>query len=349
MPKDQASLLFTRFEIRGVKLRNRIILPPMCQWQAGDDGVVRPFHLAHYGQCATGGAGMIIVEATAVERRARIRGQDLGLWSDDHVEGMSGLAGVMAEYGAVPAIQLGHAGRKAYRDGTRAVAPSAIAFSEKHEVPDEMTHEDMDTVRQSFVAAAVRAEKAGFRALELHGAHGYLLNQFLSPVSNRRSDEFGGSPEGRLRFPLSVVAAVRQAIKPSTVLMVRVSAVEYTPEGYTLDDMIGMCKDFKHVGVDIVHVSSGGSVSTAPPTWPGYQLGFARAIRNAVGIPVIGVGLVNTPDLAEFAVREGFCDLIAIGREMLRNPNFPLHAARQLGAALPFKRGLRRALERAFK
>jgi NADPH2 dehydrogenase len=349
MAETPAALLFAPLDVKGARIRNRIVVPPMCQWQAADDGVVRPYHLAHYGQFAIGGAGMIIVEATAVERRARIRGEDLGLWSDDHIKGMSELAGVMVEYGALPAIQLGHAGRKAYRGGTRAVAPSAVAFSESYEAPDEMTHGDIDTVRQSFVDAAVRAEKAGFRALELHGAHGYLLHQFLSPISNRRSDEFGGSAEGRLRFPLSVAGAVRRAIKQSTVLMIRVSAVEYSPDGYTLDDMIGMCRAFKQAGVDIVHVSSGGSVSVAPPSWPGYQLGFARAIRDAVEMPVIGVGLVNTPDLAEFALREGFCDLVAVGREMLRNPNFPLRAAAQLGAALPIREDLKLVLERAFK
>ncbi len=349
MAESPQSLLFTPFEVKGLVLRNRIVLPPMCQWQAHEDGIVRPYHIAHYGQVAIGGTGMIIVEATAVEKRARIRGEDLGLWSDDQVKGMSDLVSVMVEYGAVPAIQLGHAGRKAYRRGTRAVAPSAIAFSERYKVPDEMTHKDIEDVRTSFVNAAVRAEKAGFRALELHAAHGYLLNQFLSPISNRRSDEFGGSMEARLRFPLSVVSAVRSAIKDETVLIIRVSAVEYSDEGYALDDMVSMCRAFKDAGVDIIHVSSGGSVSVTPPTWPGYQLGFARTIRHATGIPVIGVGLVTTADLAELALREGYCDLIAIGREMLRNPNFPLHAAVQFGDALPIKESLERVYDRAMK
>lgn len=337
----EPSMLFRPFEFRQVFLRNRIVMPPMCQWLSTPEGHVGEYHIVHYGQRAVAGVGMIIVEATAVEARGRITGRDLGIWSDEQVVGLGRLASVISEFGAVPAIQLGHAGRKAWKDGPGVIGPSAVAFSDQYPVPTEMSRQDIDDVVDSFASAARRAVGAGFKVLELHAAHGYLLHQFLSPLSNRRTDEYGGSFENRLRFPLSVVRAVRQAIPDSIGLMVRVSAVEYDPRGYSLQDMVSICRAFKEAGADIIHVSSGGSIPLSPPSWPGYQLEFARTIREGARMPVIGVGKLEAPELAEFALRSGFCDLVAVGREMLRDPNWPSRAALTLGHQVPVVEPLR--------
>ena len=330
------SLLFSPYKLRGTTFKNRIVLPPMCQWLSDAQGAVLPYHLAHYGQRAIAGTAMIIVEAPAVEERGRISGRDLGLWSDKHVEGMSRLAETIAEFGCVPGIQLGHAGRKAWIDGPRAVAPSAVQFSHEHQLPEAMSMHDIEQAAHAFRDAAVRASDAGFRLLEMHAAHGYLIHQFLSPISNKRTDEFGGSTENRLRFALMVAREIRSAVPPEVLLAARVSATEYHEEGYSMDEMTLMCRQLVEAGCDIIHVSSGGSVSTAPSQWPGYQLGYAAKIRSALlDVPVIGVGRLESAELAEFALREGFCDFVAVGREMLRNPNWPSHAALRLSAKVP--------------
>lgn len=346
------SVMFSPYSIRGVQFKNRIVLPPMCQWLSTAKGDVCDYHIAHYGQRAIAGTGLIIVEATAVEERARISGRDLGLWSDDHVRGLTSLAKAISEFGSVPGIQLGHAGRKAWKDGPGAIAPSALAFSEKYDVPAEMSAEDIETVVRSFRAAAARAVRAGFKVLEIHAAHGYLLHQFLSPLSNKRTDEFGGTLDNRLKFPLMVTRAIRSSIPDSVVLMPRVSATEYHEKGYSLDEMAYMCAAFVNSGADMVHVSSGGSVPVAPRQWPGYQLGLAKAIkqelsRSGADIPVIGVGRLDAPELAEFALREAYCDFIAVGREMLRDPNWPSRAAIRLGEASPVVETLRQHFEPA--
>jgi NADPH2 dehydrogenase len=327
--------MFQPFTVRGLVVKNRIVLPPMCQWVATPEGMATPYHTSHYGARAIGGTGMIIVEATAVEERGRISRHDLGAWSDEHLESLSGIARVISQFGTVPAVQLGHSGRKSRPEVGAGVAPSAVRFSDDYPIPEALSRDGIETVVRAFVDAARRAASAGFRAVELHSAHGYLLHQFLSAISNNRCDEYGGSLANRMRFPVTVAREVRKALPDDALLIVRVSAREYHPQGFTLDDMVEICTAHRDAGVDIIHVSSGGSTTVSPPQWPGYQLGFARAIRERVRVPTIGVGRLDVPELAEFALREGFCDLVAVGRAQLRDPNWPSRAALALGDQVP--------------
>lgn len=326
--------LFDPFELKGLQVRNRIVMSPMCQYQANGDGSVADWHYVHYGSRAVGGVGLVMVEASGVESRGRITSRDIGIFSDDHIPGLKRIVDFCHTYGAKAAIQLAHAGRKSEVAEEPNVAPSPIPFSEKYRVPKELTAEEIQQIVEAFGQAARRAVEAGFDAVEIHGAHGYLINEFLSPITNKRTDEYGGSPANRLRFALEVIRRVKRELPPGMPLLMRVSAYEYSPEGYTVDDMVGMVRQFKEAGVDMMDVSSGGNVPVAPEPYPGYQLAFAERIRKEAEIPVIAVGRMESPQLAEQAVQSGRTDLVAVGRGLLRDPHWAKTAALALGAEM---------------
>jgi NADPH2 dehydrogenase len=326
--------LFDQITVRGETFKNRIMVSPMCQYQAEQNGFVNQWHKVHYGSLALGGAGLVMIEATAVEPRGRISDRDLGLWDDAHIDGLREIVEFAHQWGAKIGIQLAHAGRKADLDG-EIVAPSAIRFSDRYQVPRELTVEELDQLVVKFHEAAKRAVRAGFDVVEIHAAHGYLLHQFLSPISNQRSDNFGGTRENRLRFPLKVVQAVRKAVPDSMPVFIRVSGSEYAEKGYTMDDMIFYCKAFHAAGADLIDVSSGGNLPIRPPKeYAGYQVPFAEAIRRGTGAPVAAVGMLDDPVLADSVIQEERADMVAIARGFLRDKHWALNAARQLKQAV---------------
>ncbi len=337
--------LFEPLTLRGVTLRNRIGVSPMCQYSA-DDGLANTWHLVHLGSRAVGGAGLIIAEATAVQAHGRISPQDLGIWQDAHVEALRPITQFLVEHGAVPGIQLAHAGRKANTarpwegggplptppTGWPIVGPSAIPFREGYPTPHALTLDEITTLVHDFGAAASRAVAAGFQLIEIHAAHGYLLHSFYSPISNQRTDAYGGSFANRIRLLIEVVREVRRMLPDDIVLSVRVSSTDWVEGGWTLDETIELASSLKRAGVDLVDCSSGGSVATAQvPTAPGYQVPFAQAVRRDVGIATAAVGLITTAEQAEQIVANGQADVVLLGRELLRDPYWPLHAAQQLG------------------
>jgi 2,4-dienoyl-CoA reductase-like NADH-dependent reductase (Old Yellow Enzyme family) len=351
------SQLFTPIRLRGVEAKNRIAVSPMCQYSARD-GHVTDWHLVHLGKFAQGGAGIVFTEATAVESRGRITHGDTGIWDDAHIPGLSRIASFIKEQKALPAIQIAHAGRKAsmarpwYGNGPLTpadlergdrpwpiVAPSAKPLDRGYAAPRAFSAEDFAAVKKAFADAARRAQAAGFEVLEVHAAHGYLLHSFLSPIANERSDEYGGARENRMRFPLEVVRAVRDAWPQDKPLFVRVSSIDDVEGGWSLEDTLALAKKLKEAGVDVVDCSSGGIAGSATaatrtllPRVPGFQLPFAEAIRKEAKLATMAVGLILTAEQAEEALRAGRADLIAVGREALYDPNWPLHAAQALGA-----------------
>lgn len=344
--------LFTPLTLRSVTLRNRIGVSPMCQYSA-EGGFANDWHLVHLGSRALGGAGLVIVEATAVTPEGRITPGDLGLWDDRHVEKLRPIARFIEEQGAVPAIQLGHAGRKASTrrpwegggpilpdepGGWQTVAPSPVPFAEGYPAPRALSLDEIRSVVEAFAAAARRALDAGFKIVEIHGAHGYLIHQFLSPVSNRRNDAYGGSFEGRIRLLVEVVEAVRAVWPAELPLFVRLSATDWLSEGgWDLDQTVDLAKVLAARGVDLIDASSGGNVADAQiPLAPGYQVPFAERIRKEAGIATSAVGLITEPAQAEAILAEEKADLILLARELLRNPYWPLWAAKELGAPLPY-------------
>lgn len=344
------SALFSPLKLRETVFRNRIFVSPMCQYSARD-GFPTSWHPVHLGARAVGGAGLVMVEATAVSPEGRISAQDLGIWSDAHGEALKPLAAVIAEHGAVPAIQLAHAGRKASvappweggqpvpveRGGYRAVAPSAVAFSDKFPVPKELSLAEIEALPGLFAAAAVRALNAGFEVVEVHAAHGYLLHTFLSPLANHRRDAYGQSFENRARLPLAVVEAVRKVWPAEKPLFVRISATDWYEGGFTLEESLRFSRELKQLGVDLVDCSSGGMHPQAQiPTHAGYQVPFAEAIRRQVEIATGAVGLITTPEQAEGILLEGKADVVLLGRAMLRDPYWPLHAAKALSVSVPW-------------
>ena len=338
------SQLFTALKIGDVTFRNRVFVSPMCQYSS-DGGMPNDWHLVHLGSRAVGGAGMVMVEATAVSPEGRISAGDLGIWSDAHADAFKGITRFITAQGAVPAIQLAHAGRKASSDvpwlggkplaaeagGWTTVAPSAVPFAEGYPLPRELSVADMDGVMADFVAAAQRALNAGFQCLELHMAHGYLLNEFLSPLANQRGDEFGGSLENRMRLPLRVATAVRE-VWPSTLpLLVRISATDWVEGGWDLAQSVELSRRLKAIGVDMIDCSSGGMVANAAiPAGPGFQTPFAERIRHEAGIATGAVGLITAAEQAEHILRTGQADAVFLARELLRDPYWPLHAAAAL-------------------
>jgi len=345
LPQQSIPLLFQPFQLRDIQLRNRIMVAPMCQYSSVD-GFANDWHFVHLGGFAIGGAALVMTEATAVEPRGRISPQDLGIYKDEHIEGLSRITRFLKEQGAVPAIQLAHAGRKAstYRPwapeygavpegqgGWQPIAPSAEAFSADHAYPHELTREEITEIVQAFQKGAQRALAAGFEVLELHGAHGYLIHEFLSPLSNHRTDEYGGSLENRMRFLLEVVDATRAIMPERLPLLVRLSATDWTENGLTVEETAQISKALKHHGVDLVDVSSGGNVATAKiPTAPGYQVPLSEHVRREAGIPTAAVGLITEPEQANEILVQEQADIIALGRVLLRDPHWPLRAAHAL-------------------
>jgi 2,4-dienoyl-CoA reductase-like NADH-dependent reductase (Old Yellow Enzyme family) len=320
----------------------------MCMYTAGDDGLATDWHLAHYLTRAMGGAGLVILEATAVEPRGRISRNDLGLWDDAQIQPLRRIVHQVQAEGAAIGVQLAHAGRKAWSadrgHGPEApVAPSAQPFDDGWRTPTELSKEEIDDVVASWKAAARRAVATGFDLVEIHSAHGYLNHQFLSPLSNRRSDEYGGSLENRMRCLLRVVEAVREVWTQDKPLFVRVSATDWVEGGLTPDDIVVVARELEARGVDLIHCSSGGSVPAAPPTGPGFQVPFAEKVRREAKVATAAVGLITAPELADEIVRNGRADLVALGRELLRHPHWPLDAAPVLGHDIDWPRQYRRA------
>ncbi len=341
--------LFSPLTLRSVTLRNRIVLSPMCQYSAGEDGQATDWHRVHYGARAIGGVGLILLEATAVEARGRISRADLGLWEDAQIEPLIPLVRFCREQGAVMGVQLAHAGRKAWSahrgvGPATPVGPSPLPHDEGWVVPHALDLEEIEGIVAAFAAAARRALAAGFDVVEVHAAHGYLLNQFLSPLANRRDDDYGGPLRNRARLLLRAVEAVRAVWPEERPLFVRISATDWAEGGVTVEDQVQVARWLKGRGVDLVDCSSGG-IGQPPPdrVGPGYQVPFAERIRREAEIPTMAVGLITTPELADEIVRNGRADLVALGRELLRHPHWPLDAAHALGCPFPWPRQYRRA------
>lgn len=319
--------LFSPYTVKGVTIKNRIVMSPMCMYSSDESGKVKNWHLTHYTTRAVGQVGLIMVEATAVSSEGRISPRDLGIWSDEHIDGLKNIVSLSKEHGAKVAIQLAHAGRKAELE-EEILAPSAIAFDESYKTPKEMTKEDIQNKIQNFKEGARRAKEAGFDIIEIHGAHGYLINEFLSPISNKREDEYGGSAQNRYRFLKEVIEAVKE--EWNGPLFVRVSAFDYLDEGLTADDYVPFAKWMKEQGVDLIDVSS-GAVAPAPITaYPGYQVQFADQIKNEANIDTGAVGLITNGFQAEEILRNNRADLVFLARELLRDPYWPRTAAKEL-------------------
>ena len=341
--------LFDPLPLRSLTLANRIAVSPMCQYACGD-GSATDWHLVHLGSRAAGGAGLVFTEATAVTAAGRISPQDLGIWQDAHVEPLARITRFIHAQGAHAGIQLAHAGRKASTwrpwDGQGAVpasaggwsevvAPSALPFAPDYPAPRALDEPGIAAVVRAFAAAARRASAAGFHVIEIHAAHGYLLHQFLSPLSNRRSDRYGGSFENRTRLAREVVSAVRAAWPDALPLFVRISATDWAEGGWDLEQSVELARELKRLGVDLVDCSSGGTVPGAKiPMGPGYQTPFAERIRREAGIATGAVGMITQPAQAAHSVRTGQADLVILARAMLRDPYWPLRAARELGQAV---------------
>ena len=337
--------LFSSFRLRSVEFRNRLGVSPMCEYSS-EDGFANDWHLVHLGARAQGGAGLVMTEASAVTPEGRISMSDLGIWKDAHIEKLTQIVRFIHSQGARAGIQLAHAGRKASMTapfgGERLltveegrwepVAPSAVAFSPNYAVPKALDEAEIEGVVQAFANAAKRAEEAGFDFIEIHGAHGYLLHEFLSPLANQRTDKYGGSPENRVRVPLEVVDAVRAAWPEHLPLFVRISATDWADGGWTPDDSVELARRLCDHHVDLVDVSSGGMVPNAKiPAGPGFQVPFAERIRKEAGIPTAAVGLITDPLQANGVIASGQADIVLLAREMLRDPYFPLHASAALG------------------
>lgn len=338
--------LFDPLTIRGVTFPNRVFVSPMCEYSS-TDGFANDWHLVHLGSRAVGGAGLVLTEATAVTPEGRISPEDLGIWKDEHVEMLARIVRFVHEQGSVAGTQLAHAGRKAstYRpwSGNGAVpesaggwanvlAPSATAFADNYPAPREMSKADIAAVVQAFADAASRALTAGIRVIEIHAAHGYLIHEFLSPLSNSRRDEYGGSFENRTRLLREIAVAIRRVWPEQLPLFTRISATDWTDGGWDLEQSVETARQLKTAGVDFIDCSSGGNVAAAKiPLGPGYQTPFAERIRRDAGILTGAVGLITSPAQAEHIVGSGQADAVLIAREFLRDPYFPMRAARELG------------------
>jgi len=337
--------VFSPLKLRSVELKNRIVVSPMCQYSS-EDGFASDWHLVHLGSKALGGSGLVFTEATAVSPDGRITPGDLGIWKDEHIPFLKRITTFIEASGSVPGMQLAHAGRKSSMQvswkggepllpengGWETIAPSAIAFKEGDLVPSEMTPELIQRVITDFEQAAKRALAAGFKVIELHGAHGYLLHEFLSPISNKRTDDYGGSFENRIRFLLEITERVRAVWPEELPLFVRISATDWTEGSWSDDDSVALAIILKTKGVDLIDCSTGGNVSGVRiPLIPMYQVPFAEKVKREAGIATGAVGLITTSGQAETIVAEGKADLVFLAREILRDPNFPLRAAHELG------------------
>ncbi|BAZ21231.1 flavin oxidoreductase/NADH oxidase [Kalymmatonema gypsitolerans NIES-4073] len=338
--------LFEPLTIRAVTFRNRIAVAPMCQYSS-TDGYANDWHLVHLASRAVGGAGLVITEAAAVEPRGRISPQDLGIWSDAHIEPLAKTVELIHNLGSIAGIQLAHAGRKASTappwEGGKVVdesaggwrpvvSSSAIAFTENHPVPEALNSEGIAQIIHAFVQAAKRSVEAGFKVIEIHAAHGYLLHQFLSPLSNHREDEYGGSFENRTRLLREVVRGVREVLPEGYPLWVRISATDWAENGWDIEQSIALADKLKNLSVDLIDTSSGGTLPKVNiPYGPGYQTQFASRIRNEANILTGAVGLITSPEQADHIIRTGQADVVLLARELLRNPYWPSYAAKTLG------------------
>lgn len=338
--------LFSPIKLREVTVKNRIFVSPMCQYSAVD-GMPNTWHLVHLGSRAVGGAGLVMVEATAVNPEGRITPADLGIWSDAHTEAFTPIARFIKEHGAVPAIQIAHAGRKASCDlpwkggkylppsqgGWQTVAPSALALTPEHAAPRELSADEIENTVTQYADAARRALDAGFEVLEFHCAHGYLMNEFLSPLSNKRTDEYGGSLENRCRLPLKIARLLRDLWPQDKPVFVRISAVDWVEGGWDIEQSVQFAKWLEEIGIDLIDCSSGGLIIDAKiPAGPGYQTAFAAAIREQAGIATGAVGMITEAAQAEHILVTGQADAVFLARELLRDPYWPLHAAHELRA-----------------
>lgn len=342
--------LFQPLTIKSVTLKNRLVVSPMCQYSS-DDGFANDWHLVHLGSRAVGGAGLIIAEATAVSPEGRITPKDLGIWKDDHISELKKITSFIKSQGSVPGIQLAHAGRKAshkvpweggapLRDNEgswETFAPGALAFKEGEPAPTELDKKGIDKVIYDFEMATERALEAGFEVIEIHGAHGYLLHEFLSPLSNKRKDEYGGSFENRSRFILEIVKAIRRKWKTHRPLFFRISATDWVENGWNIADSIRLSSLLKDNDVDLIDCSSGGNIPGVKiPTGPLYQVPFSDQIRKEAHIKTGAVGMITSQSEAETILQAEQADLIIMARQFLRDPYFPLHAARELGVDQPW-------------
>jgi 2,4-dienoyl-CoA reductase-like NADH-dependent reductase (Old Yellow Enzyme family) len=336
--------LFSSLTLRELEFRNRIFMSPMCQYSC-ENGMATDWHLVHLGTRAVGGAALVLTEATAVSPEGRISPYDLGIWSDEHIQPLKRITSFIKVQGAIPGIQLAHAGRKASTDAPwnggkpitgsaeawQPIAPSPIPFAESYQTPMEMTQAKIDEVLSRFSSAVKRSIEAGFEVVEVHLAHGYLLHAFLSPLSNQRKDAYGGSFEGRIRLPLLVAETVRRLWPDNLPVFVRVSSTDWVEGGWDIAQTVRFASQLKQSGIDLIDCSSGGLVPYAVlPEGPGYQTPFAAAVRKEAGIPTGAVGMITDPFQAEQIVATGIADAVIMGREVLRNPYWPMHAARSL-------------------
>ena len=344
------SQLFTPLKIKEIELKNRITVSPMCMYSS-KDGFSNNWHLVHLGSRAVGGAGLIFTEAAAVSPEGRITPDDLGIWKDDHIDGLKNITGFLEEFGVISGIQLAHAGRKASHsspwkggaslsaneDGWQNVAPSAIPFDKKDPLPLELDPAGIKKVINDFRAAAKRVVKAGFKVVEIHAAHGYLLHEFLSPLSNHRTDNYGGSFENRIRLLIEVIDAVKEEWPAGNPIFVRISATDWAGGGWNGNDSVELAKVLKEKRVDLIDCSSGGLVPYAKiPVAKGYQVTYSEKIKKESGILTGAVGLITSPEEAEEILQSQQADLIFIGREFLRDPYFPLHSAETLNVEIPW-------------
>ncbi len=349
--------LFQPLVLRGIQLKNRIVVSPMCQYSS-EDGFVNDWHMVHLGSRAVGGAALIITEATSVSPEGRITHKDLGIWKDEHMEGLKRITQFIESQNAIAGIQLAHAGRKASHhipweggatlkeneDPWQTVAPSAVPFSEAEPVPIALDNNGIQKVITDFKAAALRAWKAGFKVIEIHAAHGYLFHEFFSPLSNKRTDEYGGSFENRIRLLLQVVETIRQVWPEEYPLFVRISATDWVEGGWRVEDSIALANILKNKGVDLIDCSTGGNTPGVKiPIGPLYQLSFATQIKKATGMRTGAVGIITKPQEAEMIIANEEADVVLLARQFLRDPYFPLHAAKELGVDVPWPSQYERA------
>lgn len=339
------AILFDPIKFREVTLKNRIAVSPMCQYSS-EDGFANDWHLVHIGSRSIGGASLVFMEATAVTPEGRITPSDLGIYKDEHISFLKRITDFVKAHGSIPGIQLAHAGRKASctvpwkggkqldinNGGWHTLAPSAIPFRENDRPPVALSKEQINRLISDFAAAAKRALEAGFRIIEIHAAHGYLLHEFYSPLSNKRTDEYGGNLENRCRLPVEVARSIRKEWPAELPLFVRISATDWTDEGWQPEDSVILAKMLLKEGVDLIDCSSGGNVKTKIPVEPGYQVPFAEKVKKEAGIATGAVGLITDAEQANRIIAEGKADVVLLARQMLREPYFPLHAAKELDA-----------------
>lgn len=353
------SLLFEPLTLRAVTVPNRVGMSPMCQYSAADDGLPTSWHTVHLGSRAVGGAGLIISEATAVTPEGRISPQDTGIWSGRQVDAWRPIATFVSAQGAVPAVQLAHAGFKASTyspfalerggvpdedGGWEPVGPTTTPFSLTYRTPRALDAAGIGQVTEAFAAGAERAVDAGFRAVEIHAAHGYLLHEFLSPLSNDRTDGYGGSLANRMRLPVEVTRAVRATVGDDVPVLVRISATDWVDGGWTVEDSVALARELEGAGADLIDCSTGGVVPQASiPVGPGYQVPLASRVRAGADVPTAAVGIITEPEQAEEILAEGHADLVLLGRELLRDPYWPRRAAMKLGAEPEWPQQYRRA------